>query len=397
MDYPQPLPAAGVKRKRAAEVKFYVVHKGNRPGIYHDWNECLGQVKGFKGAVYKSFTSLSDAEAFLSKGLGARVSSKQPAKFYAVRTGRVPGVYSNWDEASAQISGWPKPKYKSFPTKFEADAFVRGEDNPASGGAISAIDKEISKDTPKKKKKSRESTVPQNDNSDEGPGEGPLPEGTEDGFDPTIRLNSSTGWVDFKNEVQLNATIPQATNMADDGMLRIWTDGSSRGNGTDGAVAGVGVYFGPGDRRNLAEPLAGPRQTNQRAELTAILRALELSPRDRPVTIISDSSYAINCVTTWFQKWRANGWVNSQKKPVENKDLIEKILSYIEERERISNAYSMPDTEAMDETKDNAKTRSFKKGRARVHFVWVKGHANEPGNVAADALAVAGSRIVDTD
>ena len=148
---------------------------------------------------------------------------------------------------------------------------------------------------------------------------------------------------------------------------------------------------------NLAEPLAGPRQTNQRAELTAILRALELSPRDRPITIYSDSNYAINCVTTWFQKWRANGWVNAQKKAVENKDLIEKILSYIEERERISNVYGMSPDQTQDKTKDDAKTRSFKKGRARVHFVWVKGHANEPGNVAADALAVAGSRIVEED
>ena len=81
------------------------------------------------------------------------------------------------------------------------------------------------------------------------------------------------------------------------------------------------------------------------------------------------------------------------KKPVENRDLVEKILSYIEERERISNLYA----DGVDGEKKDARTKSLQKGRARVNFIWVKGHANEAGNVAADALAVAGSRIVHTD
>jgi len=130
--------------------------------------------------------------------------------------------------------------------------------------------------------------------------------------------------------------------------------------------------------------------------LTAILRALEVSPRDRPLAIYSDSQYAINCVTSWFQKWRANGWVNASKKPVENRDLIEKIIGYIEEREMTSNKYASIVEE--DEEKgdngtiyDKAKVESWKKGRARVEFIWVKGHANDPGNTAADRLAVLGA------
>ena len=90
----------------------------------------------------------------------------------------------------------------------------------------------------------------------------------------------------------------------------------------------------------MSEPLTGPRQTNQRAELTAILRALELAPLNREVTIFSDSNYAINCVTTWFQNWRKNGWHTSSKKPVD---------------------------------------------------------ADEPGNVAADELAVRGARFSKTE
>jgi ribonuclease HI len=76
-------------------------------------------------------------------------------------------------------------------------------------------------------------------------------------------------------------------------------------------------------------------------------------------------------VTEWFVKWRANGWLNAAKKPVENKDLIEKILNLIDQRRNMSHEYSRIN---------------------KVEFVWVKGHATDEGNNAADELAVAGAR-----
>ncbi|KZF20742.1 ribonuclease H-like protein [Xylona heveae TC161] len=148
-------------------------------------------------------------------------------------------------------------------------------------------------------------------------------------------------------------------------MLRIYTDGSSLGNGINGALAGVGVYFGSGDSRNISEALVGPRQTNQRAELTAILRALEIAPKHRDVTIFTDSRYSIDCVTVWYINWRRNNWQTSQKKPVENRDLIEAILSNIEERNAL---------------------------KVQTLFHWLKGHADHEGNIEADKLAVNGAR-----
>lgn len=116
--------------------------------------------------------------------------------------------------------------------------------------------------------------------------------------------------------------------------------------------------------RNVSEPLKGNRQTNQRAELTAILRALEIAPRHRDVTISTDSRYAIDCVTVWFVKWRRNKWLTADGKPVENKDLIESILVKIEERNLL---------------------------KVKTLFEWVKGHNRDPGNEAADQLAVKGA------
>lgn len=117
--------------------------------------------------------------------------------------------------------------------------------------------------------------------------------------------------------------------------------------------------------RNISEALPGARQTNQRAELTAILRALDVVPRNRDVTIVTDSRYAIDCVTSWCINWRRNGWKTATGKAVENRDLVENILSKIEER---------------------------KGSKVQTKFEWIKGHANHSGNVEADKLAVNGAR-----
>lgn len=79
------------------------------------------------------------------------------------------------------------------------------------------------------------------------PGEGPLPQGAEDGFDPNLLLDPATGKVVYKTVQQKTATKTQVAGIPE--MLRIYTDGSSLRNGTNLASAGVGVYFGPGDVR----------------------------------------------------------------------------------------------------------------------------------------------------
>jgi ribonuclease HI len=116
--------------------------------------------------------------------------------------------------------------------------------------------------------------------------------------------------------------------------------------------------------RNVSEALPGDRQTNQRAELMALKRALDICPLNRNTTIFSDSNYAIKCVTEWCKNWMKNGWLNSSRKPVENRDIIEDVIERIDERTA---------------------------AKVLTKFSWLKGHANDPGNVAADELAVKGA------
>ncbi|EFR03397.1 hypothetical protein MGYG_06396 [Nannizzia gypsea CBS 118893] len=350
--------AAGTKRKRNGEPKFYAVKIGFQPGIYNHWNECLAQVTGFKGAVFQSFPSREEADAFLT---GNRAPSPQDGststctKFYGIQKGRVPGVYTDWAKAQAQVRGFRGPRYRKFSTREAAEAFVRNgqtsSDKDSLPGAPGLMDGN-SKDSI---------------GNEYAAGTGPLPPGAEDGFDPNILLDPTTGKMVYKTPEQKQETKMQPKPSGPPGMLKIYTDGSALRNGTSRARAGVGVYFGPGDEsRNVSEPLAGSRQTNQRAELTAISRALDIAPKHRDVTIFTDSKYSIDCVTVWCINWQRNNWVTSAQKPVENKDLIQSILAKIEERNSL---------------------------KVKTLFEWVKGHNKNAGNEAADRLAVNGANM----
>jgi ribonuclease HI len=110
--------------------------------------------------------------------------------------------------------------------------------------------------------------------------------------------------------------------------------------------------------------LEGDLQTNQRAELTAVQRALEIVPKDHDIQIFTDSNYAINCCEVWYKSWLKNDWKTSQGGPVLNKDLVVLIRALIDERNE---------------------------NGAATTFQWIKGHSADPGNEAADRLAVAGA------
>ena len=152
----------------------------------------------------------------------------------------------------------------------------------------------------------------------------------------------------------------------EENFVKVWTDGACKDNQNQTkSVAGVGVYFGEDSPLNLSEPLLGEKQTNQRAELTAIIKALEIIDSDRNVLVITDSKYAMKGLTEWMKNWKKNGWKNAKNKPVENKDLWVKLDNLLE-------------------TSENEKRRTVK-------FEWVKGHSKDKGNTEADKLATFGA------
>jgi ribonuclease HI len=131
----------------------------------------------------------------------------------------------------------------------------------------------------------------------------------------------------------------------------IYTDGACKGNPGPG---GWGALLQSGGHER--EIFGGePHTTNNRMELTAVIRALQALTASCPVAIHTDSQYVKNGIETWIHGWRRNGWKTADRKPVKNADLWRELAA-------------------------------LAAGHA-VSWHWVRGHADNPGNLRADALA----------
>jgi ribonuclease HI len=129
----------------------------------------------------------------------------------------------------------------------------------------------------------------------------------------------------------------------------VYTDGACSGNPGPGGWA----WAVPGGRYASG---CEAQSTNQRMEIAAALDAVR--QLDGPLDVVSDSTYVVNCFRDrWWEGWIKRGWLNSQKKPVANRDLWEPFIELVRER-------------------------------GDVEFRWVKGHSGDPMNDLVDRLAV---------
>ena len=133
--------------------------------------------------------------------------------------------------------------------------------------------------------------------------------------------------------------------------LEIFTDGACRGNPGPGGWGAL-LLWGKTER----ELCGGERETtNNRMELTAVIRALEALTRPSPARVHTDSTYVQQGISKWIHGWKKNGWKTAAKEPVKNVDLWMELDRVV--------------------------------ARHAVEWRWVKGHAGHPGNERADQLA----------
>lgn len=123
---------------KAMEKKHYAVAVGVKPGVYFTWKEAQEQIVGRTDAKYKCFGTMEEAEAYIVE-IQSKISGKKttkPAakgsKFYAVKAGVKPGVYTTWAECQKNVMGFKNAEYKSFATEEEAIKFVGKEEVIAS-------------------------------------------------------------------------------------------------------------------------------------------------------------------------------------------------------------------------------------------------------------------------
>lgn len=112
--------------------------------------------------------------------------------------------------------------------------------------------------------------------------------------------------------------------------INIFTDGACSGNQNETNIGGYGAILQYGDHKK--ELYGGEiNTTNNRMEMLALLEALKaLKEENLEVHVFSDSSYLMNCFRErWYEKWQKNNWMSSKKTPVENKDLWEPLLSFL--------------------------------------------------------------------
>jgi ribonuclease HI len=127
----------------------------------------------------------------------------------------------------------------------------------------------------------------------------------------------------------------------------VYTDGSCSNNGKPYAKAGIGIYFGEGDPRNVSQPVTG-KQSNNTAELGAIYHLYELIESDinngKKIGIVSDSEYAIRCCTTYGQRCAKEGW----SKEMPNKELVKEIYEMYANKPNVKFIHIMAHTEKTD-------------------------------------------------
>ena len=118
-------------------------------------------------------------------------------------------------------------------------------------------------------------------------------------------------------------------------IMKMYVDGGCRRNGYSDAIGAAAcvIHMRAGRTKTWTRAIPPDENpTNQRAEITAIILALQqaLAKYDRlhsapylEVTIYTDSKYAQGCMSTWIYQWSKNGWLNSRGNPVANRDLIQ--------------------------------------------------------------------------
>ncbi|WP_417461393.1 ribonuclease HI [Kordiimonas sp.] len=131
----------------------------------------------------------------------------------------------------------------------------------------------------------------------------------------------------------------------------IYTDGACSGNPGPGGW-GVLMLYGEHEKELTGGEM---ETTNNRMELTAAIEALKALSRPCKVDLHTDSTYVRDGITKWIHGWKAKGWRTASKKPVKNADLWQALDKAV--------------------------------ARHDINWIWVKGHAGDPGNERADALA----------
>lgn len=137
--------------------------------------------------------------------------------------------------------------------------------------------------------------------------------------------------------------------------IEIFTDGACRGNPGPGGWGALLRYDDNAEKKEKKISGSEAHTTNNRMELTAVIKALEVLKKPCKITLTTDSQYVKKGMTEWMRQWKRKGWMTSDKKPVKNKDLWQQLDAEVQSHD--------------------------------VQWCWVKAHNGHVENEVADKLA----------
>jgi ribonuclease HI len=214
--------------------------------------------------------------------------------FYAIAHGKTQAIVNTWPECRDLTEGFSGSVYKKFDNREDAEMFLIQS---------TLLMKPVSKQTAKEPKQSK---------------------ATKTSTKAIVEIEASTFVPDYY----------------------VYTDGSCSNNGSRHAAAGVGIYFGEHDPRNVSQRVEG-KQTNNTAELGAIHHLYNLIEPDiqqgKRIAVVSDSEYAIRCATTYGAKQAKAGWP-----AIPNRDLVKAIYEAYSDKPKVQFVHIMAHTEKTD-------------------------------------------------
>jgi ribonuclease HI len=298
---------------------YYGVAKGKTRGVFEIWSECKKSIDGFNGAIFKKFDSKEDAEKFVTTGF-INNNYLINKKTTVISNNKIKNEIKNKinfdssdSESEIESNIKAKPKFKVNVLSRAEEEKIRNEINFDSTDSESEIESNI-----KDKKLDKLDLLISSENNS-------LEINYSEPFRPDIIAYTD-------KEYKKNQNLKALEDFKPD--IIVYTDGSCFKNGYPDAQAGIGIYFGKDDSRNVSQKVIGT-QTNNTAELTALIKAYEILEADilinKKIVLFTDSVYAILCVSTYGEKMAKIDW----KKTIPNKDLVKKAYGLFSEKTNI--------------------------------------------------------------
>ncbi|XP_063373903.1 ribonuclease H1 [Cydia amplana] len=330
------------KTLKIVTMPFYAVAKGRSTGIYNSWADCEAQVKGFSGAKFKKFDTKSDANEFIrsNSNYGGSYGNKPTYNHYQSNTNKnLKRSQEILRDSTSSTNNNHQNKSSSWTNEDSDSSDTSGDDLVVIlNKQMDDLEKRIN-DFAKGNKISKSALAT-----------GPRAE-----VKKTILIEPPQS-KKYKHAENIEFEIDN------EGYVQVYTDGACSGNGTQGARAGLGVYWCDNHPLNRCQPVSG-RATNNCGEIQAATLAIKIALQHgiKKLTINTDSQYLINAVTKWISGWKQKGWKLTSGKAVKNEIDFKDLDSVMH--------------------------------KLVIRWNYVKAHNGKHGNEMADRLAKAGATM----